>query len=151
MWATDNEGASIEEFGGDASSPSEESHVTQIREAMDKTSAVTAVAAGLIQDRVGNLTSEAALRITMMGLLAKTQKKRVTYGAGLERICEMILHAADVAGVLPSTPDERGIRLDWPNPLPEDPEARLREAKLKLEVGVPRKQVLTELGYAEVE
>lgn len=150
MWATDNERATIEEFGGDASSPSEESHIAQVREAMDKASAVTAVGAGLIQNRVGNLTSENALRITMMGLLARTEKKRVTYGAGISRICELLLHAADVTGTLRNSPDERGVRLDWPSPLPEDTGQRLRDAKLKLEIGVPRKQVLTELGYAEI-
>jgi hypothetical protein len=149
MWQTSSENASIQEFGGDASSPSEEAHITEIREAMDKTSAVTAVAAGLLRNKVGNLTSENALRITMMGLLAKTEKKRIAYGAGLAKLCELILHAADVTGALPNSPDERKVRFDWPSPLPEDTSQRLRDAKLKLEIGVPRKQVLTELGYAE--
>lgn len=149
MWATDNEQASIEEFGGDTDSPSEESHIREIREAMDKTSAVSGVAAGLIGGKVGNLTSENALRVTLMGLLAKTEKKRITYGTGIQRVCEMLLHAADVLGVLPNTPQERRIRLDWPSPMPEDTAQRLREAQLKLAIGVPRKQVLTEMGYGE--
>jgi Phage portal protein, SPP1 Gp6-like len=149
MWATDNPEATIEEFGGDAASPSEEAHINEIREAMDKTSAVTAVAAGLLRNKVGNLTSENALRIVMMGLLAKTEKKRVTYGAGIAQLCELILHAADLFGVLKTEPRDRRIRLNWPNPLPADESQRLRDAKLKLEIGVPAKQVLTELGYAD--
>jgi hypothetical protein len=63
MWATDNPEASIEEFGGDAQNPSEDAHIQEIRQALDKTSAVPPVAAGLLAGRVGNLTSENALRV----------------------------------------------------------------------------------------
>jgi hypothetical protein len=147
MWATDNPDASIHEFGGDGACPSEDIHITEIREAMDKASTVTPLAAGVIRDRVGNLTSENALRVTMLGMLARTEKKRVTYGQGIERMCELILHAADVLGVLPNDPAERRIRLDWPSPLPENLTQRLGDAKLKVELGVSRKQVLAELGY----
>ncbi|MBI1370302.1 MAG: phage portal protein [Planctomycetes bacterium] len=147
MWQTDNPEASIETFGGDGESPSEEAHINEIREAMDKTSAVTAVAAGLLRNKVGNLTSENALRIVMMGLLARTQKKRVTYGKGIERVCEMVLRAMHTAGVLRTSDDERRVTLHWPSPLPEDQAQRLAEAKLKLDIGVPREQVLAELGY----
>jgi len=149
MWQTDNERASIEEFGGDTESPSEDAHINEIREAMDKTSAVTAVAAGLLRNKVGNLTSENALRIVMMGLLAKTEKKRITYGKGIKQFAELVLHTLDVAGVLRTTPDQRRISLHWPSPLPENESQRLRDAKLKLDIGVPREQILAELGYAD--
>lgn len=147
MWATDNPEASIAEFGGDADSPSESAHIREIRQAMDKASAVTPVAAGLLQAKVGNLTSENALRITLMGLLAKTQRKRQTYGRGLEQICQLILHAADVTGLLPNKPEDRRMRLDWPSPIPENEAEQLDNAKRKLDVGVPPGQVLRELGY----
>ena len=149
MWSTDNLQASIEEFGGDAECPSELAHIAEIREAMDKASGVSPLAAGVIRDRIGNLTSENALRVTMMGLLAKTAKKRVAYAAGIARLCELILHAADVTGVLPNTPDERTVRLDWPEPLPAGERERLEIARLKLDLGVPRSQVLAELGYTD--
>lgn len=149
MWATDNPDASITEFGGDGDNPSEEAHISEIREAMDKTSAVSPLATGVLRAKVGNLTSENALRIVMMGLLAKVDKKRLTYGDGIEQICEMILHAADVHGLFPSLPEERGVRLDWAEPLPDTDSQLLRNALLKLEAGVPRQQVLTELGYPD--
>lgn len=149
MWATDNPDASIQEFGGDGANPSEDAHINEIRQAMDKTSSVTPVAAGMLQGKVGNLTSENALRMTMLGLLARTEKKRVTYGTGIERMCQLILHAANHTRVLPNTPDERHVRIDWPNPLPENTSQRLRDAQLKLEIGVPRRQVLNELGYTQ--
>jgi hypothetical protein len=151
MWATDNEHASIVEFGGDAQSPSENAHIQDLRDALDKASGVTAVAAGLLREKVGNLTSENALRIALSGLLAKTQRKRMTYGSGITRLCELILHAADVLNVLPNTPDERRVRIDWPNPLPDSETQRLHDAQLKLNLGVPRKQVLAELGYSDTE
>lgn len=151
MWSTDNPDASITEFGGDGSSPSEEAHIAEIREAMDKTSTVSPLAAGLLRAKVGNLTSENALRIVLLGLLATVDKKRLTYGEGVERLCELVLHAADVYGVLPNRPEERGVRLDWAEPLPDTDSQLLRNALMKLEVGVPRRQVLTELGYTEAE
>ena len=149
MWQTDNPDASIQEFGGDADTPSEAAHINEIREAMDKMSGVSPVAAGILRGKVGNLTSENALRIVLMGLLARTQKKRITYGRGIEAMCELALHAADVLGTLTTTPDERGVRVDWPDPLPEAQSQRLRDAQLKLDLGVPRKRVLAELGYEE--
>jgi hypothetical protein len=149
MWATDNPDASIQEFGGDGDNPSEDAHIKEIRQAMDKTSAVPPVAAGLVEGKLGNLTSESALRVTLMGLLARTEKKRITYGQGIHRLCELLLHAADVHGVFPNKPEERSVRIDWPDPIPESESSQLRNAQRKLELGVPRQQVLTELGYPE--
>jgi hypothetical protein len=148
MWMTDNPDASIEVFGGDQASPSEEAHIREIRQAMDKTSGVTELAAGLIDAKVGNLTSENALRIVMTGLLAKTEKKRVTYGKGIEQACRLMLQALDHVGALPTVESDRRVRLHWPSPLPENQAQRLQEALLKQQLGLPRQQILAELGYA---
>ena len=43
-------------FGGDGPNPSEDQHIREIREAMDKTSAVSPLAAGLIRAKVGSLS-----------------------------------------------------------------------------------------------
>lgn len=149
MWQTDNPDASIQEFGGDADSPSEESHIGDLRDAMDKTSGVSPVAAGVIRGKVGNLSSQNAIRLVLMGLLARVERKRVTYGAGLQRLCELILHAADVYGVLPNTPDERRVRIDWPDPIPENQREQIELAQSKIALGVPRQVVLNELGYGD--
>lgn len=150
MWQTENPDASIQEFGGGGLDPSETAHINEIREALDKTSGVSPVAAGIIRDKVGNLTSENALRITLMGLLAKTNRKRLTYGRGIEQLSQLILHLADIHGLFPNNPDERGIRVSWPDPLPQNEKQQLQNAALKLELGVPRKIVLAELGYDDV-
>ena len=150
MWATDGTDATIEEFGGDSACPSEDAHIADIREAMDKASSVTSIAVGVLRDRIGNLSSENALRVALTGLLARTHKKRLTYGAGLQQLCDFILDAVDRAGLLATTHEQRRVRLDWPSPLPDDTDARLAQARAKLDLGVPRHTVLAELGYGDV-
>jgi hypothetical protein len=53
MWGTDNPDAEIKAFGGDQAAPSEESHINEVREALDKISGVSPVAAGLIRGKIG--------------------------------------------------------------------------------------------------
>ncbi|MCK5472726.1 MAG: phage portal protein [Planctomycetes bacterium] len=69
MWCTDNLDASIEEFGGDSHMPSEDAHIAEIREAMDKASQVTPVVAGVLKNKIGNLSSAVALKMRLMGML----------------------------------------------------------------------------------
>ncbi len=147
MWSTDNEQAEVQEFGGDASAPSESQHIGDVREALDKVSGVSPVAAGAIKNRIGNLTSAAALRITLISLLSRTDRKRTTYGAGIARMIELALRWLDLLGVFPTTPDERAIEIHWPSPLPDNEGEKLAEAEIKLRVGVTREVVLRELGY----
>ncbi len=151
VWSTENPDASIEAFGGDGASPSEDHHIEQIRQALDKASGVTPVAAGVIRGRVGQLSSENALRITLMGLLAKTARKQVTYGRGLAEVSRMVLKALDVAGVYPTRSEERSVRIEWPDPLPGQERSRLETALLKRELGVDQRRVLAELGYAPAD
>lgn len=147
IWSTDNPDASIASFGGDSSSPSEESHIREVRDAMDKTSGVPPLATGVVQGRVGNLSSANALKITLVGLLAKTERKRVSYGRGLEEMSRLVLTALDASGVLETDPRDRGLRLAWPDPLPTDVVEETLAAKRKVELGVSAERVLDELGY----
>jgi hypothetical protein len=148
VWSTDNPDAEIVRFGGDGQSPSEERHIEEIREAMDKISGVPPLAGGVVRAKLGNLSSATALRITLMGLIAKTQRKRVTYGRGIERVSGLVIGALHAAGVVRVGERDRGLRIVWPELLPEDPREELAAAKGKLEIGVPAERVLGELGYA---
>lgn len=148
MWVTDNDAADVVEFGGDPSSPSEDQHISELREAMDKISGVTPIAAGAIRGRIGNLTSAAALRVTMMALLAKTERKRTTYGRAIEQICELALAWLDRAGLFPANPDDRRVEIHWPALMPDSETERLRDAQIKQSLGVPQDVLLRELGYA---
>lgn len=147
MWATQNLSASIEEFGRDDGSPSEDLHIEQVRQAMDKLSGVTPVAAGLIRGEVGHLTSAAALRVVLAGLLSRTARKRLTYGRALQQTASLVLDWLDRTGVLPTRPDQRRIDIHWPDPMPGDQGEALRNAKLKQDLGLPSQQILAELGY----
>jgi len=151
MWCTDNPDASIEQFGGDDSVPSEDAHITEIREAMDKVSGVTPVVAGILKNKLGNLTSGVALKMTFMGMLARTIRKQFTYGQGLKQIGQMILHTLDVCGVYHTQAEDREVEVLFPNPLPENMMEKLREAQIKKELGVPQEQLLRELGYQIAE
>ncbi|HEG43651.1 MAG TPA: phage portal protein [Phycisphaerales bacterium] len=150
MWCTDNPDASIEPFGGDSAMPSENMHISEIREAMDKVSGVTPVVAGVLKNKLGNLTSGVALRMTFMGMLAKTVRKQYTYGTGLKQIARLVLRTLDVCRIYPTTAEEREIEIIFPDPLPENMAEKLKEAQIKKELGVSQQQVLRELGYEEV-
>ncbi|GIW74598.1 MAG: hypothetical protein KatS3mg103_1120 [Phycisphaerales bacterium] len=145
--STDNPDAQVEAFGGDADSPSETLHIEDIREAMDKTSGVPPIAAGVVRAKIGNLSSGNALRVTMLGLLSKTRRKRVSYGAGIARMCGLILEALDRAGTLASEPSDRQVQVHWPDAIDLDQDERLVNAQRKAELGIDRERVLAELGY----
>ncbi len=151
MWYTDNPDAAIEEFGGDAATPSEDMHIAEIREAMDKTSGVTPVVAGVLKNKLGNLTSAVALRLTFMGMLSKTERKRFTYREGLKKIAQMVLDILDKADIYKIGGADREIDIIFPSPLPENMMEKLKEAQIKKELGVPTEQVLRELGYEAVK
>ncbi|MBN1974206.1 MAG: phage portal protein [Sedimentisphaerales bacterium] len=147
MWYTDNPDASIEQFGGDEATPSEGLHIAEIREAMDKVSSVTPMVAGVLKDRLGNLTSAVALRLTLMGMLSKNERKRFTYSEGIKQISKIVLSMLDMAGIYKTQPEDRHVDVIFPSPLPENTMEKLEEAKLKKELGVSTEQLLRELGY----
>ena len=147
MWYTDNPEAAIEEFGGDAATPSEDLHIAEIREAMDKASGVTPVVAGVLKNKLGNLTSAVALRLTFMGMLSKNERKRFTYTEGLKKIEQMVLAILDRADIYKTSEVDREVDIIFPSPLPENMMEKLKEAQIKKELGVPTEQVLRELGY----
>ncbi len=147
MWYTDNPEASIEEFGGDAAAPSEALHIAEIREAMDKISAVTPIVAGVLKNKLGNLTSAVALRLTLMGMLSKNERKQFTYSEGLRRICRMVLAMLDTAGIYKTNEADREVEVIFSSPLPENMMEKLKEAQIKKDLGVPTELVLRELGY----
>ena len=62
MWSTENPDAKIEEFGGDEGSPSEEAHLRNIRDALEKASGVGSVRFRRLLDAFG--TPERIARAT---------------------------------------------------------------------------------------
>ncbi len=151
VWSTDNPDAMIESFGGDVSSPSEDAHIREIREAMDKISGVPPVAGGVVRAKLGNLSSANALRITLMSLIAKTQRKRVGYGRGIEQVSEMVLDVLNAAGVLKTDVVDRGVRVVWGALPVVDEASALAAGKAKVDLGVDAQVVLDELGFGDAD
>jgi len=116
---------------------------------MDKVSGVTPVVAGVLKNKLGNLTSAVALRLTLMGMLSKNERKRFAYSEGLKRICKIVLQILDKANIYSTSQADREVYLIFPSPLPENMTEKLNEAKIKKELGVSTEQVLRELGYEE--
>ncbi|MBN1392932.1 MAG: phage portal protein [Sedimentisphaerales bacterium] len=148
MWQTDNTEAEIEEFGGDSATPSEDSHIQQIRDAIDKVSGVPPVVTGNLKNKVGNLTSAIAIKLTFMGMLTKNDRKKFTYSEGLKKICKMVLSILDTANIYKTSEAEREIDINFPSPLPEDVTEKLEQAQIKKELGVPQEKILKELEGA---
>ncbi len=147
MWSTDNPDAEIKELGGDGNAPGEQAHIDDIREAMDKLSGVSPIAAGAIKGRIGRLSSAAALRVTMMALLSRTERKRTIFASAIAQLCELSLAWLDVSGELKTEASERGISISWSNPIPVNEIERLEEARAKQIIGLPTETILRELGY----
>lgn len=149
VWITDNPDAEVHSFGGDAHAPGEEAHIAEVREALDKASGVSPVVLGIVREKLGHLSSENAIRITLMGVLSRTARKRVAYGRGIAAASALILKALDAAGILPTREEDRAVNLKWLDPLPMDEREQVRSALLKRDLGVPVEELLHELGYAE--
>ena len=101
----------------------------------------------MVQGKVGNLSSATALRVTLMGLLARTARKQVTYGRGLAEASRLMLAALDWLGILKTREEDRGVKIDWPDPLPQDARDEIQAAEGKVRLGVAPGRVLEELGY----
>ncbi len=147
VWRTDNPDAEIVGFGGDASSPSEDAHIEQVREAMDKTSGVPPLAGGVVRAKIGNLSSANALRVTLLSVLSRTARKRAAYARAIGTLGEMVLGMLDDSGVLATEPRARRVRVVWPDPLPEDLHARVENVRTKASLGAERGELLEELGH----
>ncbi|GAB5497454.1 MAG: hypothetical protein Phyf2KO_25340 [Phycisphaerales bacterium] len=151
VWSTDNPDASVESFGGDAASPSEDRHIGEIRQALDKVSGVPPVASGVIEARVGNLTSANALRVTMVNLISRTNRKRVTYGRGMVEISELVLAAAGDSGLIESALGDRELKVEWPDPLPIGDDELAASARIRRELGVPDDRIAEHFGIVPVD
>ena len=107
--------------------------------------------AGILRNKLGNLTSAVALRLTLMGMLSKNERKRFTYSEGLKRICEMVLSILDRAGVYRTSAADRDIDIIFPSPLPENTMEKLKEARIKKELGVSNDTLTPEKAREFIE
>ena len=94
-WASDNEDAEIKEFGGEMSAVRARKCISRMcARRWTRARVCHRWLRGAIKDRLGQLSSAAALRVTLQALLAKTERKRATYGRGIARMAELTLALA---------------------------------------------------------
>ena len=86
-----------------------------------------------------------------MGALSKTERKKTTYGNGIKNICNMILKILDKAQIYHTSPQDRIVDIIFPNPLPENIMEKLKESKIKKELGISKEIILKELGYEDIQ
>ena len=86
-----------------------------------------------------------------MGTVAKVNRKRVTYGAGLRSLCELILHALDVHGIYRTDALDRRVEIVWSDALPTDESRRVSDALAKAQLGIPLEILRAELGYPDID
>jgi Phage portal protein, SPP1 Gp6-like len=147
VWTTDNDKAKVMTFGGDPGVPSEDRHIDEVREALDKISGVSPIAAGAIKQKLGNLTSAAALRVTLQSLTTKTIRKRAAFAQGIATLARLTFETLAASGRLSVDPADWSTEVLWGPILPEDASEQLAQARAKLDLGLPARLVLKELGY----
>ena len=96
---------------------------------------------------IGTAVATVGAMVLLSGLLAKTDKKRLTYTTGLKQVVELALHWLDMTGILRTSQLDRRIEVHWPSPLPTDEAEQLRNAQIKAQLGLPAELILAELGY----
>ncbi len=144
-----NEDGSIERIASDANDEGQNRHIEDLFDGLDKISKIPPIAAGLIKDSIGNLTSSTALRTVLRGFLGKIARIRKGHNKTVPEICDLILTYANDLGVLTTKPEERKTTIEWGDVVEMSSTERLDEALKKKGIGVPNSQLLEEIGYTE--
>jgi hypothetical protein len=93
-----------------------------------------------MKDKIGALTNF-GLRVLFQDALKRTQRKQMLYEEALTAIT---LHGLELAG----RPVSAALKVVWSNVLPQDDQAQVTNAQVKLDMGVASKQTIAaELGY----
>lgn len=122
--------------------PAVKEDLERIREAISEISETPQVALGKVSTGLGRI-SGIALAIMFAPLLAKTNRKRNSFGPGIQRAMWMALRAEghDLA--------IEDVEIVWPDPLPADEQDLVTLLTGKLALGVSKEQAQRELGYSQ--
>ena len=74
-------------------------------------------------------------------------RSRLEESRGLAEASRLMLSALDWLGILKTREEDRGVKIDWPDPLPQDAREEIQAAEGKVRLGVQPGRVLEELGY----
>lgn len=127
------------------SAPGIEEHMNRVRETLSELSETPQIAFSKVDSGVSNV-SGVALKILYGPLLAKTERKRQSWGPSLEKIMKMALIAEGFTDI-----KQDDIYIEWLSPLPENPVEDWSVATSQQNAGVSQSQTLKERGYTEQE
>lgn len=122
-------------------------YLAMLRANMDEQSRVPAVALGRQSDLPKGNLSGVALQLLFQPLLEKTTQKRGLYGPMLEMLCAAVLVLAGYADRM----EDISVTVNWPQVLPQDPNADWQVAPIKMQAGVSQSTILEEAGYDPAE
>jgi hypothetical protein len=131
------------EWGGTA--PTIDLHLARVRETISEVAETPQVAFSKVDSGISNV-SGVALRILYGPLIAKTERKRQSWGPSMERAMWMALRCE---GHMDLELDE--ISIEWQDPTPVNEVEEWEIYAHKVEMGVSKKQVLREAGYTDDE
>jgi hypothetical protein len=160
VWGFGNEHAKVFNLdGGSAGLPQALEYMNGLKERMHEFTGVPENALG--QEQAISNTSGVALAIQYMPTMQKYGMKKITYGEGIQRICQLALmtlflkdpnaiyYDPNTDGIMedgqapfvdPADFRVYDIDLDWPQPLPVDIIVKLDELLKKLQLGILSKR-----------
>jgi hypothetical protein len=137
FWTFPNESGRVENLEMQSDLESSRKHAAEVK--ADFFSDSQTVDISNVRDKVGQLTNF-GLRLMFAEALSKNSKKRMLAGRGL---AEMIRRAGVLMGL-----QWDGVTVQWADPLPENRDEQVKQAKETLSMGVASKQTEAErLGY----
>lgn len=131
------------EWKGDR--PDVEKSIEHVRQAIAEISEVPSIAFGKVPTGLSQV-SGVALKILYGPLLAKTRRKRASYGPILERA--MLFALREDGQVIP---EEQSVSIAWTDPTPVNEVEKWQTANEKEGAGVSIAQTLREAGYDDSE
>ena len=167
IWALQQKDARVENLSGgfEGLSPALE-FLDRIKSWMHEITGVPETSLG--QEQAVSNTSGVALAIQYFPTMLKYALKKIQYGTGIKKICEMALRTLFVfepgsvnydpqtdgimrdgqpAFIDPADPQVYNLEITWPEPLPTDVLVKLNELMVKLQLGLESKKgALRDLG-----
>ncbi len=167
IWALQQKDARVENLSGgfEGLAPALE-FLDRIKAWMHEITGVPETSLG--QEQAVSNTSGVALAIQYFPTMLKYNLKKIQYGTGIKRICEMALRTLFVfepasvnydqstdgimrdgqpAFIDPADPQVYNLEITWPEPLPTDTLVKLNELMVLLQLGLESKKgALKELG-----
>lgn len=153
VWSNLPVDARVENLGLDANLMEANNYKESVKLALHELSSTPEQSLGKIQP-ISN-TSNAALETAYMPLIEKTQRKRITYGEGIERTNKVIMQylqryfGVSLTQMIGNLSQATTTFIDFPSPLPSDEGGIIREEMDKLQANLQSEAGALDRIYGE--